>query len=163
MSWSAHLGAILMALLVQMTLVPGFGPGGGRPDLVLIWVLAASIFESKMGRALVIAAAGGLVLDLTGGRFIGLNVMLLVGAALVTRRVLRAFLRPSVAISVAMTLGLALVIELVRGVMWLPAVPRDILGAMSIAVVSALYSGSVMVPVYYVAAAVMRFTHWEDS
>ena len=163
MSWSAHLGAILMALLVQMTLVPGFGPGGGRPDLVLIWVLAASIFESKMGRALAIAAAGGLVLDFTGGRFIGLNVMLLVGAALVTRRVLRAFLRPSVAISVAMTLGLALVIELVRGVMWLPAVPSDILGAMSIVVVSALYSGSVMVPVYYVAAAVMRFTHWEDS
>ncbi len=163
MSLLAHLGVLLTALLLQMTLVPGIGRGGGRPDLVLIWVLAASIFESKQGYALVIAAAGGVLLDLTGGRFIGLNVLLLVGAALVTRRVLRAFLRPSVSLSVAMTLGLSLVIETVRAVLWLPGIPREVVGTVSVAVISASYSGSLMIAVYYAAAAVMGFTHWENS
>lgn len=162
MSWPAHLGALLTGLLLQMTVVPGFGPGGGRPDLVLIWVLAASVFESRHGRAVVIAAAGGLLLDLAGGRFIGLNVMLFIGAALVTRRVLRAFLRPSVSLSMVMTLGLSLAIELVRAVLWLSGIPRGILGITSVAVTSALYSGLLMVAVFYAAASMIKFTHWEN-
>jgi len=78
LAWLSALLVVLAALL-QVTLVPLVMPGAARPDGVLVLAtLAGFMGGSRYG--LVMGMAGGLLLDLVTGRFLGLH-LLIKGAA----------------------------------------------------------------------------------
>jgi len=78
LAWLSAL-LVVLAALVQVILVPLVMPGAARPDGVLVLAtLAGFLGGSRYG--LVLGAAGGLLLDLVTGRFLGLH-LLIKGAA----------------------------------------------------------------------------------
>jgi rod shape-determining protein MreD len=74
---------VAVVMLAQISLLPGLRPFGVVPSAALVLVVLVGV-ESTASLAIVVAVAGGLVLDLTSGVNIGLWTGVLVLAALVT-------------------------------------------------------------------------------
>jgi rod shape-determining protein MreD len=85
-------GLILLAVLAiifQFSLLPALRPFGVVPDLALVLVVLVGL-EGTASAALIIAVAGGLVLDLVSGANFGLWTGTLIVAALTTGLIHRA-------------------------------------------------------------------------
>ncbi|HEX6989836.1 MAG TPA: rod shape-determining protein MreD [Bacillota bacterium] len=78
----ASLLLVLLAALVQVTIVPLVIPGAARPDGVLVLATLAG-FLGGPRYGLFMGMAGGLLLDVVTGRFLGLHLLIkgLAGAA----------------------------------------------------------------------------------
>jgi hypothetical protein len=88
--------------LAQMSFLPALRPFGVVPDVALVLVVLVGL-EGTASAALVLAVAGGLVLDLASGVNFGLWTAVLVLAALVAGLVQRAGIEPGGgAVAVAM-------------------------------------------------------------
>ena len=74
---------ILVGIL-QLTFIPFFSVGGMYPNIVLIGVIILTLIDYE-DDALMLAVFGGLVLDLSGPLFFGLNALLLIGLVLIYR------------------------------------------------------------------------------
>jgi len=165
LAWWMHLVIFGVVLLVQVSVVPGIGPAGVRPDLVLAWAISASILEEKEKIALGLAACGGAMVDITVGRFLGLNAALFLAAAIGVRRTLRAFMRPSLFLTVAVTVAVTVVVEMVRGLLWHSGVaPTAGLHEMlSVALTVGGLSGGAAVLFYFIILRSVGVSSWEKS
>ena len=86
---AALLLVVLLAAVLQATLLPALRPLGVVPDLALVMVVLVGL-ESTATTALVAAVAGGLVLDMAGGANFGMWTVILVLAALAAGLIHRA-------------------------------------------------------------------------
>lgn len=165
MSIWAHVGILLGALVLQSTVIPGLGSAGAVPDLILVWVLAASVLDERRNRAFMVAAIGGAMVDLSLGRLIGLNLMLFVLCAIAARRSLRAFVRPNVFLSVITAFILSLLVETIRGLVWyLGWAPLHVTaGFMSVILITACYNAVLMILVHHLAIVGIKHVRWESS
>lgn len=161
----AHLATLVGAVVLQSTVIPGFGATGTMPDLVLVWVLAASVLEERRSTAFLVAAIGGFMVDLSVGRLIGLNLMLFIVCAVVARRSLRAFVRPSVSLSVITTVILTVFVESIRGLVWyLGWAPlRVTAGFISVILIAACYNALLMIIVHHLAMAGIKHVRWDSA
>ena len=152
MSWWAHLGALATAFLIQVTVAPGIGSAGTRPDFILVWIICAAILERKDNMAIFAAAVGGAFVDLTVGRFLGLNLALFIAAEIVARNTMSAFMRPSAIMTAMISFSSALIIELLRGAAWLYGgnFGADARGILTVGITSAAATTVLTVILYYI-------------
>jgi rod shape-determining protein MreD len=81
-----HLGAVLLVLVLVVlarSLLPGLRPLGTTPDLLLVLVACWAALRAP-GEAMLLAPFAGLVLDLASGYPLGVSVLALAVAVLVT-------------------------------------------------------------------------------
>lgn len=76
--WPTWVVAFFLAALFDVALLPAIFPAGYVPDLVLPLVVAFAFYETP-ARGALLGAIGGLILDLTAGRLIGLNMTVYAG------------------------------------------------------------------------------------
>lgn len=80
---------LVMAVAMQVSLLPAMRPFGVVPNLLLGLVLLLGL-RSTVSWALILAVAGGVVMDLSSGADFGLHTGILVLAALITGLVRRS-------------------------------------------------------------------------
>ncbi len=158
-----HLATFAAMLLLQVSILPGIGPAGVYPDLVLAWAVSAAILENNEKTALGVAACGGAIVDITVGRFIGLNIALFLTAAVVARRMLRAFMRPSLLLTVGVTGGFTIAVEMIRGVLWHSgfAAPGGLQQMLSVALTAGVLNALAAVPIYFIILRTVGLSSWE--
>jgi rod shape-determining protein MreD len=76
--WWSWLVVFIVAAFLDASLLPAIFPAGYVPDLILPLVVGFSFFETPR-RAALLGGLGGLILDLTSGRLIGLNMVVYAG------------------------------------------------------------------------------------
>ena len=109
--WDVLLGSMLIvaATLLQVAVVVDFGIVGGRPDIVVIVVIAIALVRGPVGGAAAGFAAGFLV-DTLGLGLVGISSLVLVGVGYLVgvwgeRMADRAALRPLAAVAGATMLA----------------------------------------------------------
>ncbi len=153
LSWSASVGALFFAWLLQFTVIPRWFLTPGRPDLVFLVIAIVILLNRKGWGPYLFAATGGLMVDLITFRFLGLNVLLMLLVAVVLLRVLQAFTRVSLALAVILTTSCSLMIEVVRGLMALIGgiSVGGISGFGAIVLTTTLYNGVMMTILFFIA------------
>ncbi len=150
MPWWKCVALPLAAMLLQTAVLPGTAISAVRPDFVLLAVVAVAMLQPLRDRALICGALGGLMLDLTCGRFIGLNLMLFFAVAWAAHEIARSFMRPSIILSAAGAGAFSLVVGLSRaGVLMLSGVSLGGPGVLGIMLVTgAAYDSALMAAVH---------------
>lgn len=95
---------MLLAAMVQSTVLPRLRIFGGQPDLVLLLVLAWAILDHE-SEGMVWAFVGGLLLDLLSGAPLGLSALLMVPITYLIGLTEAQVYRGSVAFSLLLTAG----------------------------------------------------------
>ncbi|MFP4201098.1 MAG: rod shape-determining protein MreD [Clostridia bacterium] len=142
---------LVIALLFQMTLLPGMGPSGTRADLLLVVLLCLAMFNGMNAEILVFAVLAGLMVDFATGYFIGLNVLVYLGAMVVADRIVRSLTRATAMVLIPMAVGLDFASELVRAssaiVFGMSTGPPSVV--LLVCAVSSLYTGATTALLYF--------------
>lgn len=113
------LSVVLVVLLavLQTTVIHGFSVFHTVPNLLFIAVVCYSLLHADYS-ALVFAAACGLVLDVTGGRVVGINTLFCLYAAYFCIRISGSLFNRNVFVSMVFVLLLSVVYELLIYVLY---------------------------------------------
>ncbi len=107
-------GIPLAAVLLQFTIVSSIQPAEIRPDLILLSTVAVAMLEKRRNWVLTYGVFAGTTLDLTQGRFIGLNILLMTAVAWAVYQVAQAFMRTSPGLSALTVFALSFPVQLGR-------------------------------------------------
>lgn len=102
--------AILILAILQLTFVPLFGIQNAWPDLIMLVVLVLMFLEFDL-ESLLVAALGGLILDLASPLIFGYHVMILVIFAVFTKLLLSRFLTEPNTFIISLFLGLCAILN----------------------------------------------------
>jgi len=140
----------LGALLLQTAVLPGTAVAGVRPNFVLLIVVAVAMLQKRQDRALVCGAVSGLMVDFTYGRFIGMNLLLLIAVAWAAHQIARAFMRPSLFLSAAGAGAFSLAVGFARAaVSMLAGIPLGGLAVLGMMLLTAAaYDGLLMAAIH---------------
>jgi len=142
---------LVMALLLQVTLLPGMTPAGVRPDLLLAVLLCIGVLNGIGVETAILGLSAGFAADFLAGYLIGLNAFLLLGSVLVADRVLQSFTRSNVVILFGVVVTLNFFSELIRAVAvrlsGMELGPVHVVALIS--ATSALYTGLAAALLYY--------------
>ena len=148
---------IVVATLLQVAVVVDFGVVGGRPDIVVIVVIAIALVRGPVGGAAAGFAAGFLV-DTLGLGLVGISSLVLVGVGYLVgvwgeRMAGRATLRPLAAVAGASMLAdlASLAIAVLLG-----AGPSIETGMISAAVIGAMLNVLLAIAVFPLVRRVLR-------
>ncbi len=102
---------VLLLSVLQTTVIHGLAIFGTVPNLVFIAVVCYSLLHADYG-SLVFAVACGLVLDITGGRAVGLNTLFCLYTAYFCIRISGSLFNRNVFVSMVFVLLLSFIYEL---------------------------------------------------
>ncbi|MGC8487475.1 MAG: rod shape-determining protein MreD [Clostridia bacterium] len=114
--WWAWILVFLAAVLLDVSLLPNIFPAGYVPDLVLPLVIAFSFFETPPRGAL-IGAIGGLLLDISAGRLLGLNMTVYAGVGFFIATIQGKVVRDRVFVPGLIGAGMEAVVRIVEWIL----------------------------------------------
>jgi rod shape-determining protein MreD len=121
---------VILAVILQVSFLPGLRPFGVVPNLVLVVIVLVSL-QVGTSESLMMAAASGLVLDLVSGTNFGLWTGVLMLTVLVVGLMRRAGIELDALVVATILVAAATVV--IAGVIWLTSVTKVSNWPMSVA------------------------------
>lgn len=157
MRYALAYASLFAALILQTTVIDGLSFFGVSPSLTLVIVICFSLANTYLPSA-VFAAVAGLLLDITGGRIIGFNAVLMMYLSIGVVYVGQEFFRETPKSAVILTAAGTFVYELVFFIFSLAIFGSGHFFYMiaRVIVIECVYNGIIALPVYFYVSKFLK-------